>query len=98
MRKKTNKPFYYLKMYREWMEAGRITPNTCSGLCDYFGTGDPILELMQPTEEDKDKLRSSYAGASTYWGAETREEYLNDLFGPFRQTVLLFMAAMNNEL
>lgn len=93
---KKNKP-YYLKMYLEWLEAGKLPSD---GLCWSFDNADSIelLNLFSPT-----KIHPKY-GWMWYWGFDGsfRRLYFplgfEFTFTPLRQTILLFMAAMNNEL
>lgn len=87
-----NKP-EYLKIYKEWMERGKMPKD---GLCLYFGKYHKLLRLFRPTDEDFEELyRLGLPGV--YWGRESFY-YKRDDFTPLRQTIVLFMAAMNNEL
>ena len=71
------------------------------GLCHeaLCGRIDPkTLELFEPTDEDKKWL--IWEGKSVgYWGIDGPYDYMTyDKFTPLRQTIVLFMAAMNGEL
>jgi len=90
-----NKP-YYLKYYREWMKAGRLPKK---GLCNSTKYRDRVLlNLFAPYDN---KWRNLF-----YWGFngnlkidhghDTQERRYS--FSPIRQTIVLLMAAMNNEL
>lgn len=87
------KPYHYLKMYREWMEAGKM-PN--SGLCFYF-QHDELFGLFVPSSLEEIELTTEKLPV-LFWGAETYKELAQFGFGPRRQTIVLFLAAMNNEL
>ena len=91
----------YLPLYEKWLEKGTMPFDKkmdVSGLCDYFGE-DSLFQLIIPTNEDFNQLESE--GKSTYlWASDLlwnddREFYT---FNPLRQNIVLFMAAMNNEL
>jgi hypothetical protein len=79
----------YLKFYKECMKTGRM-PH--SGLCMHFD-GDPLFDLFSI---DQPCFR--------YWAYDGEPiplmfvDYAKYKFTPFRQTIVLLMAAMNNEL
>ena len=91
----------YLSIYELWAPKGKMLPGETrdtSGLCDYFN-GDPLFELMKPTVKDEEQLR--HEGKSTYvWASDVGYEEDGEFFtfNPLRQTIVLFMAAMNDEL
>lgn len=84
------------------------------GLCDCAGTmqylvtdgliDKELLVLFEPTLEDKHTLlKESVHGG--YWGYEfpfvgdrSNVKKMRQDFTPLRQTIVLFMAAINNEL
>lgn len=90
----------YLDKYYAWSKTGRLPNN---GLCNSFPKHNyeiPYdLKIMLPDEPNL-----------TYWGheivAENPETYITDHnedkihyeFTPLRQNIVLFLAAMNNEL
>lgn len=85
----------YLPLYEKWMESGKIPT---WGLCSFFEK-DELFKLIDP-ENGK---------GITYWGfpeaSMCQFDYYPDFlerqhyeFTPLRQTVVLLMAAMNNEL
>lgn len=82
----------YLPLYKKWMKTGELP---VSGLCSAFH-GDRLFNLIDPENGQMD----------TYWGydgLQTQHTWINDQdlackFTPFRQTIVLLMAAMNNEL
>lgn len=87
----------YLPLYFEWTKHGRIfnriDANTDGGLCSTeIGNKNHLLELFNGREFCH----------HSYWGYEY--ELNGDLFAaaygftPLRQNIVLFMAAMNNEL
>jgi len=88
----------YLPLYYEWLEKGEIplkeTSHLYGGLCSIFHTGkrrNKFLSLLAP-DYDHD----------SYWGIEFHEWHTiknaETDFTPLRQTIVLFMAAMNGEL
>lgn len=93
MRKKPGK---YLKFYYKCMESG-LLPNR-NGLC-YEPILNQHLGFFKPDYEEVDCLREEGYGVS-YWGFGPKDSYLDIVhsFSPLRQTIVLFMAAMNNEL
>jgi hypothetical protein len=80
----------YLPLYYEWMERGRIPE---SGLCNCF-PNDKYLDLLSPTSIHEQKW-CWWANGDKYVLNTTIWEYG---FNPVRQNIVLFMAAMNNEL
>jgi hypothetical protein len=93
----------YLKFYEECMTLGELPNHTIegdfcmsNGLCDSlsFHRPDPLFELFEPTEEDIKQLNANYLSAA-YWASD--EGHGSD-FGPTRQNIVLFLAAMNGEL
>ena len=86
---------YYLKYYELWMETGKMewVPGSGynGGLCGSPVNGEHL------------KLFSAEGGASNFWGygrQQNRADYYTILrsFTPLRQTILLLMAAINEEL
>lgn len=89
----------YLELYNEWMRLGHLPSH---GLCGSVGEHDYMLSLMSPSKEY----------SPSYWGYDPEAEdisWYNSYMGqnpiqvmheftPLRQTILLFMAAMNDEL
>jgi hypothetical protein len=83
----------YLPLYYEWLESG-VLPGP--GLCHIFQS-DELFKLIDPDR----------GGLDFYWGYDGEQGchgYINNYekverdFTPMRQNVVLFMAAMNNEL
>ncbi len=98
-KKKTGK---HLQFYMDCMKRG-VMPN--SGLCiNTVDLGGPLSEelfrLFIPTDDELFALAKK--GYSTsYWGLgviTNDYDILYDAFSPLRQTIVLFMAAINNEL
>lgn len=87
----------YLNYYYRWMKSGKM--DQC-GLCVKFGERHKFLSLFEPTDDDYATLYRN-GMSCTYWASETKVvDYYHKrwyTFGPLRQTILLFMAAMNNE-
>lgn len=82
----------YLALYEEWMKT-KVLPG--GGLCVVMGRDD-LFKLFLPTDEERYEL-SKEATPVCWWGRESFNEFIYE-FGPRRQTIVLFMAAINNEL
>lgn len=107
--KKTKK---HLDFYKSCLETGVLPISSivlegikgrCSGLCGCASENfidKSLLNLLTPTQEDKDKLRMAHSSVG-WWGFEGNT-YVWSIkeheFTTLRQTIVLFMAAMNNEL
>ncbi len=89
MKKKKGK---YLKFYNDAIKYGKMKD---AGLCECFEF-DGFIVLFEPTYENKDELRDNKKSVM-YWGSDNGN-WLCYKFTPLRQTIVLFMAAMNNEL
>lgn len=97
-----NKTGKHLQFYMDCMKRG-VMP--CSGLCinteDCGGPlSEELLHLFIPTDDEL--IRLAKKGYSTsYWGSgviTNNYNILYDAFSPLRQTIVLFMACLNNEL
>ena len=99
------KQFSYLSFYERCMitsEVPRIKDCLTdegyhNGMCQHL----PIefQEIMAPDgDEDKELLNEGFCDA--YWGSGLPRNHEDErkLFTPLRQTLILFMAAMNGEL
>lgn len=89
----------YLPLYYRWLKAGRIPERTCNGntggLCGLFDK-DPLFQLLKPIGHELE-TRTIWG----YWGLDGEghiEIHQSTPFGPLRQNIVLFMAAMNGEL
>jgi hypothetical protein len=87
----------YLELYKDWRIGGKIPKE---GLCASLNF-PKRLEMFEPTREDAEKLQKKNM-STAYWGSGMTI-YSNDKlryysFTPLRQTILLFLAAINNEL
>ena len=95
----------HLEFYKACMETGVLPKEIYGGgLCNCANEeliDTDLLDDLHPTDEDFDKLMDEHKNRC-YWGSDLNSvEYLNTLshsFTPLRQTIVLFMAAMNNEL
>ena len=97
----------HLGFYNTFMRDGKLPCNGLCGCADAAYVDNVLLLLLSPTDEDMEDLRleGKYTG---YWGSDyyinpgliTTSEYagLATDFTPLRQNVVLFMAAINNEL
>lgn len=87
----------YLQYYNRWMRTGRIDSD--NGMC-YSPVRSEALELFKPTYEDLPNLEVVH-GFWAYDGEPISTGSPDDratLFTPLRQNIVLFLAAMNNEL
>lgn len=97
---KKNKP-KYLSLYYEWMKNEQMGSDS---LCNFF-TDAECNELPQykeftfikPTTRDHNRNRNDPDFNWVYWGSG-QEQALRWQFTPLRQTLVLLMAALNNEL
>ena len=87
----------YLEYYHEAMKTGKLPGK--NGLCMDLD----LPRTITPTTEDRHQL-SNEGFCSAYWGAGLPAELfmqgdrLETEFTPLRQTIVLFLAAMNDEL
>lgn len=99
---------FFLKYHIKHGKTGLID----NGLCNDFKDAGSIksYEIFQtlcPTEEDLDELVDSDSD-TTYWGSgvvlpvpDDNPNWLEEIatiYTPLRQTIVLFCAALNNEL
>lgn len=86
---------YYLKKYKEWMKSRRLPE---AGLCNNLYR-DKMLRLFIPYYREKQRLkRDGYC--EIFWAAGVPTDSDGEFrgFTTLRQTIVLFLAAMNNEL
>jgi hypothetical protein len=96
----------YLPLYEEWMKTGKLP---AYGLCYSFGDIDgnkyyqiqhELLSIFEPQEfEEYPYIKEDYVWRC-FWAADGETNGRNHMseFTPLRQNIVLFMAAMNNEL
>lgn len=94
----------YLDFYYKCMETGTLP---CGGLC--FSLDSGLLGFFKPVDNNNPDLVDRKQKAS-YWGYDGKvRDFTNNYggismdtarheFTPLRQTIVLFLAAMNNEL
>lgn len=89
----------YLDFYNEFIKTGKMSND---GLCNVFG--EKALNLFVP-EYDTYFNYAKYGDtlATSYWGYgydfyEVADDNVRYSFTPLRQTIVLLMAAMNDEL
>lgn len=88
----------YLTLYYQWAQTGRLHWN---GLCLSLGNDKTFTELLSP-----DSPNGYYSVFYWGWAGEKRTlEYMRAPikdrmyeFTPLRQNIVLFLAAMNDEL
>lgn len=78
----------YLPLYESWILSGELCNN---GLCHSIDD-KRYLKLFTPIPEPKDRLYWAYSGDSSDIITVAKS------FCPLRQNIVLFLAAMNNEL
>ncbi len=93
----------YLKLYKEWIKTGKIGTDSVgnhNGLCNTHKLGsDPLFELFIPNIEDEVQLEKDGLSTSYWASGQDKNDYDNNYaFTPLRQTIVLFLAAMNDEL
>lgn len=106
MKKKT--PGKHWKFYIECMNLGMMPHD---GLCTCANAkviSKRVLSKFHPTYEDLEQLYEEhyiiYRGESSYWAAGTKVKNTYNIverevgFTALRQTIVLFMACLNNEL
>lgn len=99
---KIKKETKHLDFYKKCMETGRVETDFSTGLCGAASgkqIDSDLLNLFEPTREERNELADE--GISSGWWAsglpsESGKKYSS--FTPLRQTIVLFMAAINNEL
>jgi hypothetical protein len=87
----------FLDLYDECMASGQMMK--FYGLCNAIGWSSAIFDLFTPTNQDE--LELSREGLSTaYWasGVMKHDPCKKRTFTPLRQTIVLFCAAINDEL
>ena len=102
----------HLEYYKECLETGLLKgQNICgiyhstNGLCNEPYIDQELLELFRPDKEDIKtfKLRDDDIGPHGWWGVDDlpdneKTEILEAIFSPLRQTIVLFIAAMKDQL
>lgn len=94
MKKKTK----YMDFYTDCMIAGERLPYGRFGICYSFerfigrDESDIINELFLPLDEEYDKIKHSW------WASGSNTNPLYGEFTTLRQTIVLFLAAMHDEL
>jgi hypothetical protein len=86
-----------IDLYKEWMEKGDIF----NGLCGRLDSGDyqETFELFVPTKKEKAQLEET-GFCEVYWasGLPKNDKKEESSFTPLRQTIVLLICAMHNEL
>lgn len=91
-----------IDLYKEWMKKGTMTKEgrLLFGLClelpfEYSAS----LELLTPTIEDYKSL-SNDGFCTVYWGSGLPVDHKDEMsaFTPLRQTIVLLICAMHDEL
>lgn len=92
----------YLDFYMECMNNRKVMKyeGCLGGLCNTSIKGK-LLNMFIPTEADKlelGTLSKSYWGSGLSYSAYFTGNRWEQEFTPLRQTIVLFLACMNNEL
>lgn len=87
-----------ITLYKEWMDGGELPED---GLCNslFYTKYHECLDMFEPTDDELIELAASGLSQS-YWGSGLKAD-CNDryyAFTPLRQTIVLLICAMNNEL
>lgn len=84
-----------IELHKEWMEEWYLG---CSGLCSAVPKQyDDSFNLLSPTKEEVSiHVKEGYGSA--WWGETKEEAEYFGLYTPLRQTIVLLICAMNNEL
>lgn len=97
----------YLKLYEKFEKAGRVfsvhhEDAIGNGLCDHLGVDHPKFRLFHPTDEDRQRLLYKKGHGSTWWASDLHWSASFSAQGSnwsnTRKNIILFLAAMNNEL
>lgn len=88
-----------INLYKEWMKKGKMP--SLGLCCSVPSTYTDTLDLFEPTAEQENELRLN--GKSwAYWGYEGNSTDSSELrcrsFTELRQTVVLLICAMHDEL
>jgi hypothetical protein len=90
----------YLPLYEEWIKTGKIEDDV-DRLTGWGGLCNTVLG----NEENKDMLKlfeplNGEHSGTNFWAADLPHGDSNRVYGftPMRQTIVLFLAAINGEL
>ena len=89
---------YYLNCYKKWLSVGSMPDE---GLCICFAHDDLThseVKQFEPNDSDLKQYKIRRKSGGTYWGSDSSSDPRYHEFTPLRQTIVLFLAAMNNEL
>jgi hypothetical protein len=88
----------YLPLYYKWMETGSM-----NHLYDWTHDGLCAAIMVEFGMDEMRRMKGlfipdSVADEGFYWGSGFCYNDMRGIFTPLRQTIVLFLAAMNNEL
>lgn len=90
----------HLDFYIKCMNDGKL-PREGLCRCYKYIDSEMLEDLFSPDDNDFKELRGK-GMCQTYWASEAAVDDFSDQctvsFGPLRQTIVLFMAAINDEL
>lgn len=88
----------YYDFYVECMENGFMPfGGLCASIPKFSRKDEYTLGLFSPTDDDVANPHNQMSTSLGYWGRSFQFESVFE-FNEFRQNVVLFLAAMNNEL
>lgn len=91
-----NKNKQHLDFYKKCAQTGFMPVMGLCGAASHNLINGQLLDLFRPTKEDRLQLIAGRMPCG-YWGRESF--YIeHGTFTPRRQTIVLLMAAINNEL
>lgn len=93
----------HLEFYKQCIETGSLPGAAPNGLCHYAvfekEISTELFNFFRPTDSDCLQLRIE-GKCLSYWASDLPVDSPGEAsyFSPLRQNIVLFMAAMNNEL
>lgn len=87
-----------IDLYKDWMRVGTLPDQ---GLCNSIPKKySKNIKMFQPEEDYLEKLIDKSVSKYLYWGSGSikSDKDLKYGFTPLRQTIVLFICAMNNEI
>lgn len=84
-----------IDLHKEWIRTGKLSND---GLC--YCVPEEYRELFELFTPTKQELISHNAEGywTAWWGKHKKDGYSCRIYNSFRQTIVLLICAMNNEL
>jgi len=89
-----------IDLHKEWMEKGQTSENgICNEVLKFQGKYYNEMQLLRPTYNDFNKI-SDENNCVVFWGAglSSDNQEICKAYTPLRQTIVLLICAMNNEI